>query len=863
MNRFRKSILRSWFCQTTAACILTAVSVASFAGPVDPHFHVQVASGGGTLSAGVELSDGKILVAGGFQMVDGINRPALVRLHADGTLDDSFTFNGTLPFGEANLGKLLLARQSDNSTIICAIEQSAPGPFSSFTSTLLKIRPTGEIDTTFGTITVAGRISCLAVQSDDAILISGGFLEVGTTARKGIARLSSKGDVDQGFDPGPGFEMGPEYAGSAWISFILPQPDGKLLMSGRFSKVHGAPRNGVVRLHADGSLDESLVPIDLEHQPFPPLIITAIRPPPATISGGSGSYFNIRSLALDSNGKIIVGINPIGSGSGAELQYGRVARLLPDGSLDTTFQSPISGYASSIFPQPDGTILVVSGESFYTPGQAAPAKVARLLPDGEVDPSYLWGGAGFPSARDHSSIELAQPGGKVIVGSCRLKADGTQDETFPIFGQAGEVWSALPLDGGESLVAGAFHLINGVRRTALALLRADATVDLSFRPELAYSTSVTDLIRQPDGKILVSGTTLTDFHELAVILRLRPDGTADPTFTKFPPEVNTSFSEAYIYSILTPLLTPDGKILLRAFVRDDETLNTKLLLIRLNSDGSEDKSFHPPANLGLTSPGLLPGFFLLSLQSDGKAVVASGGKMARLNMDGSIDSSFQAPVVNLSIKTLKIAPDDKVLISGSFNRVDGVPRANLARLQRDGSLDPSFYSGTVQEDSIEAVAPLADGRILIGGHFDHFASRPRNGLAALNADGSIDLSFNLSLEAGTRIAKIHASADGSILLQGSFSKIGGFPVTNLARIYLASNQVRPVFTLPALTSGGPVNLTLKGEPDRPYTIESSSDLVHWKQVASKQETNGIIPLGFSSADFPQLFFRSKDTNGEP
>ncbi len=780
------------------------MSVASFAGPVDPHFHVQVASGGGTLSAGVELSDGKILVAGGFQMVDGINRPALVRLHADGTLDDSFTFNGTLPFGEANLGKLLLARQSDDSAIICAIEQSAPGPFSSFTSTLLKIRPTGEIDTTFGTITVAGRISCLAVQSDDAILISGGFLEVGTTARKGIARLSSKGDVDQGFDPGPGFEMGPEYAGSAWISFILPQPDGKLLMSGRFSKVHGAPRNGVVRLHADGSLDESLVPIDLEHQPFPPLIITAIRPPPATISGGSGSYFNVRSLALDSNGKIIVGINPIGSGSGAELQYGRVARLLPDGSLDTTFQSPISGYASSIFPQPDGTILVVSGESFYTPGQAAPAKVARLLPDGEVDPSYLWGGAGFPSARDHSSIELAQAGGKVIVGSCRLKADGTQDETFPIFGQKGEVWSALPLDGGESLVAGAFHLINGVRRTALALLRADATVDLSFRPELAYSTSVTDLIRQPDGKILF-----------------------------------------------------------RAFVRDDETLNTKLLLIRLNSDGSEDNSFHPPANLGLTSPGLLPGFFLLSLQSDGKAVVASGGKMTRLNIDGSIDSSFQAPVVNLSIKTLKIAPDDKVLISGSFNRVDGVPRANLARLQRDGSLDPSFYSGTVQEDSIEAVAPLADGRILIGGHFDHFASRPRNGLAALNADGSIDLSFNLSLEAGTRIAKIHAGADGSILLQGSFSKIGGFPVTNLARMYLSSNQVRPVFTLPALTSGGPVNLTLKGEPDRPYTIESSSDLVHWKQVASKQETNGIIPLGFSAADFPQLFFRSKDTNGEP
>ena len=91
---------------------------------------------------------------------------------------------------------------------------------------------------------------------------------------------------------------------------------------------------------------------------------------------------------------------------------------------------------------------------------------------------------------------------------------------------------------------------------------------------------------------------------------------------------------------------------------------------------------------------------------------------------GSLDTGFDPGtgldtdlMLNLSVRAMAVQPDGKVIIGGVFTEVDGVGYNYLARLNADGSVDTSFDIGTGANEVVNAVAVQPDGKIIVGGNF--------------------------------------------------------------------------------------------------------------------------------------------------
>jgi uncharacterized delta-60 repeat protein len=181
---------------------------------------------------------------------------------------------------------------------------------------------------------------------------------------------------------------------------------------------------------------------------------------------------------------------------------------------------------------------------------------------------------------------------------------------------------------------------------------------------------------------------------------------------------------------------------------------------RLNADGSVDTVFNPSVT-GSLNAHVGPTVEALAVQADGKILVGgsfaslgggasrSGPYVGRLNADGSLDTSFN-PGTNGAVGAIVVQADGKILVGGAFTTLGGggtgtTARNYLGRLNADGSLDTSFNPGA--NVGVAAIAIQEDGRILVGGGFTQLGgggtgTTPRNNIGRLNADGSLDTSFN-------------------------------------------------------------------------------------------------------------------------
>jgi uncharacterized delta-60 repeat protein len=205
--------------------------------------------------------------------------------------------------------------------------------------------------------------------------------------------------------------------------------------------------------------------------------------------------------------------------------------------------------------------------------------------------------------------------------------------------------------------------------------------------------SVSKTVIQSDGKILIVGT-FTTYNGINRngIARLNSDGSLD---TSFNPRTGTN------NFISTIALQSDGKILIGGdFTAFNGTVRNHIA--RLNTDGSLDASFNPGGTGATGSTGLNSYVSLITYQSDGK-----------------------------------------ILISGDFTYYNGTSRNRIARLNVDGSLDASFNPGTGANNNVNSIALLSNGKILISGGFKTYNRISRKYVAKLNLDGSLDTSFNL------------------------------------------------------------------------------------------------------------------------
>jgi uncharacterized delta-60 repeat protein len=426
------------------------------------------------------------------------------------------------------------------------------------------------------------------------------------------------------------------------------------------------------------------------------------------------------------------------------------ARALVNGALDPGFVNGVMigpDYdINSLAVQPDGKILI--GGAFTNYNGVAKNDIARINTDLSLD-------TGFSSIsyNGNSSIKsiAIQSDGKVLLGGIfggyidRRNSDGTDDTTFLTTGagvNGNTVYSLALQTDGKILIGGAFTTYNGVARGYVARLNADGSLDSSFLATGAGANGVVNsLVVQSDGKILIGGA-FTTYNGVArgKVARLNSDGSLDTTFLAAGAGASGTINSIAVQ--------PDGKILIGgAFAAYNGVARGKVA--RLNTDGSLDTTFLT------TGAGASSTVNSIAIQSDGKILIGGAfttyngvarGGVARLNADGSLDTTFLATGAGASgtISSIVVQSDGKILIGGDFTRVNAVNRGKVARLNTDGSLDATFLAtgaGVGTSGVVYTIAVQPDGKILIGGDFTRVNAVKRGCIARLNTDGSLDTGF--------------------------------------------------------------------------------------------------------------------------
>jgi uncharacterized delta-60 repeat protein len=811
---------------------------------------------GNFVVASVVQPDGKMIIAGRFSSVLGVPRRGIARLNADGTLDADFdpqTNSSVLSVAVQADGKILLggffttlqpngavsptprnniARVNADGTLdasfdpnpngsICSVVVQADGKIllgGSFTTlqpngavsttprqNIARVNADGTLDTGFDP-TVGGGVCSVAVQADGKILLGGSFFSLQpngaavATWRNNIARVNADGTLDIGFDPNANYI----------VYSVAVQGDGKILLGGNFTTLqpNGAAeattRNNLARVNADGTLD------------------TGFDPKPNNYAW---------SLALQADGKILVGggfstLQP--NGAVAETSRIGIARLNTDGTLDTGFDPNANDTVDSLAVQADGKIVIGGQFTTLQPNGATVATTrnhfARLDNDAAIQslgvPSstqVLWQRGGAAPEVSQVTFELSTNGGTTwaplpgtasrvgatanwqltglsLPASGQLRASGRTlggnrngssgiVQQVKDFGPAGSLEVSLDADvrtssgqvsatavqaDGKIILVGKFWEVLGKSRNNIARLNADGTLDTGFDPNT--NAEVNCVAVQADGKVVIGGwfETLQPNGAGAATLRsgiarLNTDGTLD---TGFDPHPNRG--------VHCVVIQADGKLL----IGGDGGIS------RLNADGTLDTGFDPRPggyvySIAVQSDGkVLIGGFFSTLRPNGAVTATPRGGIARVNADGTLDTDFD-PNADHPVSSLVVQPDGKVLIGGEFTQfrpngaAEATPRKRIARLNADGSLDASF--DPTANAMVYSVALQADGKILLGGDFTTLQPNgavrptPRNGIARVNADGTLDPGFNPN--ANGSVNSVVLQADGKILLGGQFTTL--------------------------------------------------------------------------------------------
>ena len=729
--------------------VVFSVIVKAQPGANDPNFNptdIGFGTGGGANTSVVATaiqSDFKVVIGGDFITYNGTTRNRIARLNTNGTLDTTFN-----PGTGANSSVYTTVIQSDGKIII-------GGSFTSYNETVInriaRINVDGTLDPTFSPGTGASNyINSIALQSDGKIIIGGNFISYDGTTVNRIARLNSDGTLDNTFNTGTGVDN--------VIYTIAIQSDGKIIIGGNFTSCNGTSINRIARLNSDGTLDNTFNP-------------------------GTGADNVVRTIALQSDGKIIIGGSFI-SYNGTSIN--RLARLNSDGMLDATFNSGTgaSNEVSKIAIQSDGKVII--GGYFTSYNGTAINYIARLNVDGTLDVTFNIGTGASGSVR---TIAI-QSDGKIIIGGdfnyyngiiririARLNSDGVLDTSFFLFTGANNKVSVTAIQSdGKIIIGGSFFSYNGTARNRIARLNIDGTLDTTFNIGTGANNEVRTIAIQSNGRILIGGD-FTSYNGTTrnCIARLNTDGTLDGTFNP------SSGADASIYSIS---IQSDGKIIIGgSFTTFNGT--TKNRIARLNANGSIDASF----NLGTGANNTI---YTTAIQSDGKIFIGGSftsyngntrNRIALINTDGILDFTFvPSSGANASVYSISIQSDGKIIIGGAFFSFNGNTHNHIARLNENGTNDFTFNSGTGASSTIYATAIQDDGKIIIGGDFNIYNGTTRNRLARLNVNGSRDATFDPVLGANNNVHSISIQSNGKIIIGGTFTSYYGIGRNRIARV---------------------------------------------------------------------------------
>ena len=302
------------------------------------------------------------------------------------------------------------------------------------------------------------------------------------------------------------------------------------------------------------------------------------------------------------------------------------------------------------------------------------------------------------------------------------------------------------------------------------VLSPAGNVDTTTQNGTGFNNDVDSLALQPDGSVLAGGDfTFFNNYPFEFVTRLNPNGDYDGSFLANQVGAGANSNVLQVLSQITnSSQTNNGPIMIAGVFTQVNSVN-RYGIARLNLDGSLDESFNP-------------------------------GSGADSTIFAIAETSLPAGISNQP-RTLAY------YIGGSFANFDGVHCGGITRLNAStnspgyqGAVDPNFNVGhgmTGSDAVIHALAVQANGQVILGGDFTAFNGVPYNHLIRLNVDGSVDASFNPGTNFGPAdaVRAIAIQPDGQILIGGLFTNVGGSNLNYLARLNSADGSVDTNFNV--------------------------------------------------------------------
>lgn len=374
--------------KTILALFLSSAAAFSQTITLDETFNV----GTGTDFSVIDIEhagNGKIIIAGNFSHYNGYAAPGIARLNADGSYDESFNAE----FDNNYFADVVV---EDDGKVVAA------GEFSG----IYRFNEDGSLDDSFSASLGGGLGPYTIAKQGDKYLVGGDFSAFHPEGLfyRGLVRLNYDGSVDPTFAE-------TDFGNTPGYIRVKLQEDGKILVVGSFEYYNGETVNNIIRLDANGAIDNSFEP-------------------------GTGPAGMVREAVQYENGKYLIS-GYFTSYDGISAKF--IARLNEDGSMDDTFNYvPGAGLAEDgiigdkLIIQEDGKILI--GGVFFdanidiegTPDGSIPFYFAQLNADGSTNTSFNTG-TGF---NDRVFTLTVQDDGKILAGGLFTMFNGTAQQNL-------------------------------------------------------------------------------------------------------------------------------------------------------------------------------------------------------------------------------------------------------------------------------------------------------------------------------------------------------------------------------------------------------------------------------------------------
>lgn len=386
-----------------------------------------------------------------------------------------------------------------------------------------------------------------------------------------------------------------------------------------------------------------------------------------------GTGVNVTDGSFQSNGKIIQLFfdytNPI-----------NLIRWNENGTIDTSFGPNgivtygnivpfVNGgyYTFKMAVQSDDKIIIMGLQQNNTFNNGY--WVARLLPDGALDTTFNGTGykdVTFGSIQDRATCVALQADGKILLGGtsgntaqffsvARLNSDGSYDTSFdgdgkvqiPFSGSESFVESMAVQDDGKIILGG--YTVGGAKDFALARINSNGSLDTTFGVNgkvvtdllVSYSTIIRDILIEPNGKIIVAGIYSFEFDGRFCMVRYNANGSIDTSFGSNGLTVDTNYYASYYFNIARQI---DGKIITAGNV-----FYPSFIISRYNTNGTIDTSFGLDGYVNAI-PDIGAGASNILIQPDNK-IVAVGDTVT---YDNEGNSQQCLAIVRLNPGTLSV-----------------------------------------------------------------------------------------------------------------------------------------------------------------------------------------------------------------